>query len=217
MSAFGVCKYMSRLVPFCILLCLFISCVDETENDKKELDDIPVSKLSGKELAAMHCGRCHAFVNPELLTKAAWNSVLPSMGYRMGIYNGGSRPDSLFDEGISGSIVRAANIYPEKPSLAKEDWNKIEQYFLEHAPDTILPTVRKTNIRIGLPHFKYRETSFSHKPALTTMVKILPDNRGIVYSDGKTRRNILTFLTSALQENYSIPLESTPTSFYEKS
>jgi hypothetical protein len=87
------------------------------------------------------------------------------------------RPDSLFDAGVSGSIVRDANIFPERPILAKADWRKIEQYYLENAPDTILPPLRKSNIRIGLKHFKYREASFSHRPALTTMVKILPDNR----------------------------------------
>ena len=69
---------------------------------------------------------------------------------------------------------------------------------------------------MGLKHFKYKETSFSHRPSLTTMVRILPDNRGIVYSDGKSRRNILTFLTPDLKEDYSIALPSTPVQFNEK-
>jgi hypothetical protein len=123
----------------------------------------------------------------------------------------------LFDVGVSGSIVRKANIYPERPVMAEEDWRKIEHYFLENAPDTIPPPIRKTKIRMGLKHFKYKETSFSHRPPLTTMVKILPDNRGTVYSDGKGRRSILTFLTPDLRENYSIPLQSTPVQFNEKS
>jgi len=165
----------------------------------------------------IHCSRCHGYVNPELLTKTLWNNVLPAMGFRMGIYRAGNRPDSLFDGGISGSIVREANIYPDRPVLAKEDWLNIEQYYFENAPDTIPPPLRKTNIRIGLKHFKYREAYFSNRPALTTIVKILPDNRGIILGDGKSRRNILTFLTPDLKENYSIPLESTPVGFYEKS
>jgi hypothetical protein len=179
---------------------------------------LPVSPLSGKELSIAHCSSCHAYVNPELLPKAAWrDDVLPAMGHRLGIYSGGFRPDSLFDAGVSGSIVRTANIFPERPVMAEEDWHKIRQYFIENAPDTIPPPVRKSKIRMGLTHFKYRETSFSHRPPLTTMVKILPDNRGIVYSDGKSRRSILTFLTSDLHENYSIPFQSTPVQVYEKS
>ncbi|HEU4606583.1 MAG TPA: VCBS repeat-containing protein, partial [Chitinophagaceae bacterium] len=195
---------------------LLVSCTANNQNDKAKLEEPPVSGLTGKELAVAHCSRCHAFVSPELLTKTIWKEdVLPAMGNRMGIYNGGVRPDSLFDPGVSGDIVRDAGIYPEGPVLAKEDWRKIEQYFIEHAPDTILPPLRKTPIRMGLRHFKYKETSFSHLPSLTTMVKILPDNRGIVYGDGKSRRNILTFLTPDLKENYSIPLQSTPVQFNE--
>jgi hypothetical protein len=139
------------------------------------------------------------------------------MGHRLGIYGGGFRPNSLFDAGVSGSIVRNANIYPERPVLAEDDWRKIEQYFFENAPDTIPPPLRKGKIRMGLKHFKYKEASFSHRPPLTSMVKILPGNKGIVYSDGKGRRSILTFLTPDLQENYSIPLQSTPVQFHEKS
>lgn len=207
-----------QLFPFCILLYLLVSCTGNTQNDTKKFKEPPASELSGKELAALHCSRCHNFVSPELLTKTIWKEdVLPAMGNRMGIYSGGFRPDSLFDPGVSGNIVRDANIYPESPVLAKKDWQKIKQYFIENAPDTLAVPIRKNPIRIGLPHFKYKESSFSNRPALTTMVKILPDERGIVYSDGKSRRNVLTFLTPDLKENYSISLQSTPVQFDEKS
>ncbi|MVM38013.1 VCBS repeat-containing protein [Spirosoma sp. HMF3257] len=207
---------MRQLIPFCILLYLLCSCTAKQQNEKTEFDDIPVSALSGKELAIAHCSRCHAFVKPELLAKTNWRDVLPAMGHRMGIYSGGFRPDSLFDSGLSGSIVREANIFPERPILAKEDWRKIEKYYLDNAPDTILPPLRKQPIRIGLPHFRYREPDFANRPALTTMVKILPNHRGIVFSDGKSRRNNLTFLTPDLQEKYSMRLDATPIHFYEK-
>ena len=138
------------------------------------------------------------------------------MGHRMGVYSGGFRPDSLFEANVSGAIVREANIYPEGPVLAKADWAKIEEYFLDHAPDTISPPIRKHPIHIGLPHFKYKEPAVSHRPALTSMVKIFPDNRGVVYSDAKGGRGVLTFLTSGLQEKYSMLLESTPVQFHEK-
>ncbi|MBD2699015.1 VCBS repeat-containing protein [Spirosoma sp. BT702] len=207
---------MRQLIPFCIALLLLSSCTAKKENEKTAFVDVPVSGLSGKQLALTHCSRCHAFVKPELLAKSNWRDVLPAMGHRMGIYSSGFRPDSLFDTGISGSIVRDVNIFPERPVLAKEDWRKLEQYFLENAPDTILPPLRGHKIQLGLKHFTYKEAPFSHRPSLTTMVKILPDKRGIVFSDGKSRRNILTFLTLDLRENYSLPVASTPTHFYEK-
>lgn len=207
---------MKQLIPICIILYLLFSCTSKKQNDTPEFKDIPASGLSGSELAVAHCSRCHGYVSPELLPKEVWKDVLPAMGYRMGMYPGGFRPDSLFDAGESGAVVRAANIYPESPVLAKEDWLKLVKYYLENAPDSIPPPRRKSPIRIGLEHFKYRETSFSHRPALTTMVKILPDHRGVVYSDGKGGRNILTWLTPELREQQSIPLESTPIHWYEK-
>lgn len=220
---------MRRLVLPGILLYLFTSCLDAKKSGKTELeerptpesaakDGPPVSELSGKELSKAHCSGCHAYVNPELLPKAAWrDDVLPAMGHRMGIYSEGFSRNSLFDPGVSGAIVRNANIFPEKPLLAEEDWRKIVQYFVENAPDTIPPPMRKSKIRMGLGHFKYQEASFSHRPPLTSMVKILPDNRGVVFSDGKGSRNVLTFLTSDLQEGYSLRMQTTPVQYHEKS
>ncbi|WAC09219.1 FG-GAP repeat domain-containing protein [Dyadobacter pollutisoli] len=207
---------MRQLIAFCIVLHFLISCTAKKQNEKVELKEPPASGLSGKELSIAHCSRCHAFVKPDLLTKASWRDVLPAMGHRMGVYSGGFRPDSLFDAGISGDVVRNAGIFPETSVLAKEDWVKIEKYYLDNAPDTIAPPLRKSKIRIGLKHFKYKEASFNNRPALTSMVKILPDNRGVVYGDAKNRRNVLTFLTPELKENYSIQLQSTPIDFYEK-
>jgi hypothetical protein len=207
---------MRPLIAFCFAMYLFTSCTTKKQKDNPEFKDIPASGLSGSELAIAHCSRCHGYVSPELLPKEVWKDVLPAMGNRLGIYSGGFRPDSLFDGGVSGAVVRAASIYPESPVLAKEDWLELVKYYIDNAPDSIPAPRRKSPIRIGLKHFKYRETSFSHRPALTTMVKIMPDRRGVVYSDGKGGRNILTFLTPELRENKSIPLESTPIHFYEK-
>ncbi|MBN8860810.1 MAG: VCBS repeat-containing protein [Sphingobacteriales bacterium] len=207
-----------QIVLFCILVSLLLSCSEGRQNDNTASDEPPASGLSGKELATAHCSRCHAFVSPDVLPKKIWReNVLPAMGHRMGIYNKGVRPDSLFDPGVSGAIVRNANIYPEQPVLAKADWDSIVQYFVKNAPDTIPAPVRSHPIRIGLKHFKYRETSFSYHPAFTTMVKILPDNRGIIFNDSKPRFNSLTFLTPGLKEHYSIPMQSTPVQFDERS
>ncbi|MFT3702558.1 MAG: VCBS repeat-containing protein [Agriterribacter sp.] len=208
---------MKQVISFCVFLCLLISCTSNKQNNQPIVEEPPVSVLSGKELATAHCSRCHSFVDPGLLPKKSWEKdVLPAMGFRMGIYSRGVRPDSLFDPGISGAIVRDANIFPEHPIMAKEDWLKIVQYFVEHAPDSVPPPLRKTPIRIGLKHFKYKESQFSNRPAMTTMVKILAGKKGIVFNDAKRGHNTLTFLTPDLHENVSIPLQTTPVQFNEK-
>jgi hypothetical protein len=43
------------------------------------------------------------------------------MGHRMGIFQGEHQPDSLFVPGM-GDLLRSAQIYPERPILAREDW-----------------------------------------------------------------------------------------------
>ena len=138
------------------------------------------------------------------------------MGHRLGIYKGDHQPDSLFGRGVGESIIRQANIYPEHALIAKEDWDKIVAYYVDHAPDTIPQPKKSKKIINGLKHFTYNEAAYSHRPALTSMVKILPDHRGIVYSDGKRNKSILTFLTPDLKKNYDLSFSTTPVNFHEK-
>lgn len=206
---------MKKLVLLFLGICLFFSCSEKKERSKTKQDEIPPSDFSGNELATIHCAKCHAFTPPNLLPKSIWkNDVLPSMGNRLGIFKGDHQPDSLFNGGAS--IIKAAGIYPEKPILAQADWTKIVDYYLKNAPDSVLPPKRDKKINMGLKHFKYKESSYSNQPPLTVMVKILPKNRGVVYSDGKRNTNRLTFLTSDLEKNYQIGLKATPIHYYEK-
>ncbi len=209
---------MRRIIAFSILSYLAVSCGSQEQSGQTKFTGIAVSELSGEELSIAHCSRCHDYVAPEVLSKSVWSkNILPAMGHRMGIYSTDQTRDSLYAVHRSSEIIRRANIFPEKPVLAREDWLKIEQYYLENAPDTILPPVRKNNIRMGLRHFKYKKASYANRPPLTSMVRILPDKQGVVFSDAKGPRSMLTFLTPELKENYSIPFSSTPVQFYEKS
>lgn len=207
---------MKQLIALYILIFSFASCSRKKAHTSTEYKDIPVSGLSGNELAAGHCARCHAFVVPDMLSKSIWkNDVLPSMGYRLGIFEGDHQPDSLFNGGAS--IIKAANVYPEKPVLALADWTKIVDYYVDNAPDSILPPIRIKKISMGLKHFKYKETSYSNQPPMTVMVKILPENKGVVYSDGKHNTNVLTFLTPELKKDFQIGFKTTPIHYYKKS
>ena len=49
------------------------------------------------------------------------------------------------------------------------------------------------------------------------MVKILPDNRGIVFSDSKRNNTYLSFLNTDLNENHSLFIKNTPIHYHEKS
>lgn len=208
---------MKQLFFSLTLASVFFSCTNNKEvKSGIELAMAPTS-LSGKVLAETHCARCHALVEPSALHKASWrDDVLPSMGHRMGIFKGDHQPDSLFARGLAGDIVRKANIYPEQPILAREDWDKIVAYYVENAPETIPTPIRDQKISNKLKHFVYREVAYSHRPAMTSMVKILPDQRGIVFSDGKRGQSILTFLSPTLEKNHELFFNRTPIDFHER-
>ena len=133
-----IAALMKQFLPALTFVFLLFACAGRKEPETKQVPDIPPSTLSGKALAVAHCGRCHSFVDPGALPRSSWkNDVLPSMGHRLGIYKGDHQPDSLFGRGVGESIIRQANIYPEHALIAKEDWDKIVAYYVDHAPDTI--------------------------------------------------------------------------------
>lgn len=209
---------MKKLVPFWILIGLLFSCTGKNESKKSTQGDLTVSGLSGQDLAQIHCAQCHAFVPPNYLSKSSWEfDVLPAMGNRLGIYNGSKQPDSIFGPPQNRTVLQAANIFPEEPLLAKADWVKLVDYYVENAPETILPPIHDKEIIIGLKHFKYKEAIYNHRPPLTSLVKILPENRGVVFGDGKNRKNILTYLSSDLKLDHELMLNETPVNYYEKS
>lgn len=194
---------MKQIFTFLILISVITSCTEkEKQNKVLKLNDksISVSNLTGNELASVHCARCHRFVKPQLLSKSIWkNSVLPSMRQRLGIYINDKERESLFGSDRD-STIRKANIYPKTPFLAKEDWDKIENYYIMNSPDSIPVPKRDKKIKMGLKHFKYKETSYSLRPPFTLMVKILPNNKGFVYSDSKRGRNAMVRLNSNLEK-----------------
>jgi len=89
----------------------------------------------GHKLAQAHCGSCHQFPNPSLLDKNTWEqSVLPQMALRMGI-----APKNINDPKIQQAYfeLTEADLYPSPPMLSKEVWQKIEEYYLALAPDSL--------------------------------------------------------------------------------
>ena len=206
---------MKLRIPLFLLASLILAC-NPINKAEPALDDLPLSKLSGKSLAEIHCARCHSFVSPEMLSKSIWkNDVLPAMGNRLGIFTGEHQPDSIFGSFRNASVVKKANVFPEKPVLAREDWMKILAYYEQNAPDTVLPPKRDTTIKKGLRHFRYAEASYVNGPPLTAMVKILPDKRGLVFSDSKRNNNRLTFLTPSLEKDLDLPFRNTPIYYHE--
>ncbi|MEO9894092.1 VCBS repeat-containing protein [Aurantibacter sp.] len=208
---------MQKLVLSSLLLCLLFSTACKNEQKSTEQKEILESNLSGQELAKIHCASCHVYVAPEVLPKTSWNfDVLPAMANRLGIFNGKQQPDSILGSPRNALVVKKANIFPEKPLIAKADWQKIVEFYIENSPEAINPPKQIEALKVGLKHFKYKEAKFADKPSFTSMVKVLSDKRGIVFSDGKRNNNRLTFLDSDLNKIQSLRLKDTPIHYYEK-
>ncbi|WP_150451454.1 FG-GAP repeat domain-containing protein [Arenibacter lacus] len=209
---------MKEYVFLGLMLLFLISCSERKKGVLEiENPEIPVSQLSGKELAHIHCASCHLLVPPDSLPKFSWKEdVLPAMAFRLGIYQGAHQRDSLLAMDNGGERVERAGVFPDTPMMAKADWDRIVDYYLENAPDEMPSLSYSKEISMGLPHFKFREVAFAQRPPLTTMVKIRSKGRGIVYADGKQHTNNLTFLNSKLEKDYVVGLKASTVQYHEK-
>lgn len=94
---------------------------------------------TGEELAKIFCSSCHLFPDPSLLDKTTWKErVLPNMGWRLGIRKASDDPYKDMEE-KERQLIKAENIYPDKPLLPVADWQKIVGYYLQKAPGKPLP------------------------------------------------------------------------------
>ncbi|MDT7828831.1 VCBS repeat-containing protein [Pricia sp. S334] len=194
---------------------LLLSCNQIKETNNPETSP-PISSLSGRELANVHCASCHIFVPPDRLSKEIWKlDVLPAMGNRLGIYNGEHQPDSIFGSFRNAAIVKEANVFPEEPLVAREDWDKLVAFYVQNAPEMAPSPKPNTPIKTGLKHFKYNEASYANSPPLTAMVKILSGQKGLVFGDGKPNGKGLTFLNPDLEKGINLQLANTPIHYHQ--
>jgi hypothetical protein len=150
-----------------VVLCLACSCTPPNNPTNN-----PSPQPSGEALARSYCASCHAFPEPELLDRPRWNTVLPFMGGRLGIYATHAR-DSLIALTL-GDGVNADSLYPTTPALAPEEWEAIVAYYRLEAPDSLVAQPRPP-LTIGLPGFEIRETGNRFRPPLTTLTQIQED------------------------------------------
>ena len=113
---------------FIFLTGLFVALVSGVSVDRFE-------PTKGEKLAKQYCGSCHLFPSPFLLDKKTWKeSVLPNMGWRLGIRKAGKDPfKQMNPEEVS--LVQQLNIYPDSAHLSKEDWQLIVDYYVRNAPE----------------------------------------------------------------------------------
>jgi hypothetical protein len=144
-----------RPLHFLYLPLLLLACGSP---DSQNTGSAP-SDLDGKALSQTYCASCHIYTGPEMLTQYTWkNFILPRMGAFMGIFHDGtnyyeSLPPEWVEPGIGGKLVLEGNVYPDQPMLSHEDWEKIQSYYLENAPEQLIPAQTQA-IHPELAHFR---------------------------------------------------------------
>ncbi len=90
----------------------------------------------GEKLANTHCGGCHQFPEPKLLDKATWNNrVLPRMALRLGHLPADQSISILHDDYYQ---LTENQLLPSRALVTELEWQKIRDYYLDLAPDTLI-------------------------------------------------------------------------------
>ena len=203
-----------RGIVFFLMGIIMCSCQhvkhQEVQEEKAAItfpDTTQLERLDGKQLAYTYCQLCHAFPDPALLTKNIWKEkVLPVMAQRLGIHGNISPYHGLSYYEIH--VVTQAGIFPAEQKISEASWQKIVQYFVDNAPDSMPAPTKHEEISATLPFFKPEAVDMEKGlPPLTTLVKFDSVNSKIWIG---TARNSLEILDQNLQVTDSLITESPP-------
>ena len=188
------------LFPLILLIFALCSCDSRSDKQKKDTDLVLNSDAvlkEGKQLSEKYCGNCHQYPESGLLDKTTWRaSILPRMGYLMGIYEEDREKTltGVLEEGLGRQIVEAANIFPKQPLLPLEDWQKIKNYYLNTAPLSLENTAFQEP-KDSLSGFIVKKPAYALSPPSTTLVHINDDQTFFI---GDANKNSLFLFDSKL-------------------
>ncbi len=166
---------MSKACYFFVWI-LAWGCHPATHQEEQEMeisvrfpDTTQIQNLSGEQLAYQYCQQCHLFPDPALLTKELWEKgVLPRMAPRLGINTSLSLYAGLSYEEIQ--VLSQAEIFPNEKKITEKAWQKLVDYYLTHAPDS-MPVSEKQVFADSLSFFRTEEIHFNEvTPPVTTLI-----------------------------------------------
>jgi len=167
---------------------------------------------TGEQLAKAYCGTCHLFPEPGLLDKKTWKeSVLPNMGWRLGIRKPGEDPYADMEQ-EEVPLVKALHLYPEKALLPPASWQKIVDYYVHNAPDKPLPQNNPPAFDSLLKKFHAQAISFPHTQLpQTSLLKYDSSTRLLFIGDAQrtlyAMKRDLTLLASRKVESAPVDID----------
>lgn len=196
-----------------IFFCLFLNVSCNGPAEKKSPQKLALENIiSGKELSKIHCRRCHLYPEPSELDTKTWErSVLPLMGRLFGIYEAEVPRSKILEGAINRKSVEKLHMFPEKPGISSEDWQKIKAYYLAEAPETLDQTIWDENKITHLEGFEMVEPEENGKLHNITFLKTDSNHKGIFVGGASGERGSLAILNSDNKISQMIPLPSAPT------
>lgn len=166
--------------------------------------------LSGEQLSRQYCQSCHLYPEPGTLDKHTWErSVLPLMGRRFGIYEENVPRSTILEGAIDKDLVRRLDIFPEKPRIDEESWEKISDYYLSSAPDA-LPKKQDDPVPAPLEGFEVIVPAYKTSTPLTTLVEIDEKHSTLYVGGAQGNAGALALLNTAFRMTDGVKLPSPP-------
>ncbi len=167
-----------------VVLAFMLIAFGFTETDNSNGND--GIEVTGEQLSRIYCTMCHKYPEPNLLDKKSWREyMLPRMKFFLGAEDSDSLPAFLFEKGIGGDIVKNANVFPQESFFSNpEDWDKIVDYYIENAPDSLI--VKPLDYNYKLNEFTVIKPTFSANIPSTTMLKFSA-GEGLYLGDANTQ------------------------------
>lgn len=139
------------------------------------------TSTTGEALAKQYCGSCHIYTAPDLLDKKTWKeSVLPNMGWRLGIRGVNDSPYAAM-EPDEAAIVEKLRVYPNSPIISKSDWQKIVAFYIAKAPATVIPAKNTTVVKTSIRQFFNQPVFIDNKQAPKTSMIKFNESTGTLY------------------------------------
>ena len=122
------------------------------------------SSRSGRELAQIHCQRCHTLPTPDLLGREDWREVLKRMAPFLGV----ARPQ--FEARPDGAELKASGLFPPQPLVSRDEWDTLVAHYVGAAPaDVAAQPARPKPQKLEL--FKARDLVFSTDAPCTSLLQ----------------------------------------------
>jgi len=195
----------------CFILFGFLFSCSQKSNDNKEgigsLEGLGKKslELSGKQLSDLYCGACHMNPAPSLLDRETWkSSVLPDMRRRMGLIT-----EDDFGVAFGEDTDTPPGIYATKAYITQVDWDLIEAYYLENAPEYLTAIDKDPDLESESDLFNIITPKSQNKRAnLTTLLKWQKEE-GMIYLGDRANR-LFRFDGKDLKLKDSIRISSSP-------